>query len=80
MNHVYVAVANRIGASGRHEFIGRSHVAAPNGELLAQAPDEEMVVTHALDLEWLGKFRRSQNYWLRDRRPETYGDLTKNLV
>lgn len=80
MNHLYVAVANRIGRHGIHEFIGRSHIAGPDGNLLAQAPDEECVVVHTLDLDALALFRRSQNYWLRDRRPDSYGDLVKDVV
>lgn len=81
MNHVYVGVANRVGKDGSLEFIGRSHFSSPDGSVLAIAESaEEQLVIQELDLDALGALRRSQNYWLRDRRPETYVDLTRDLI
>lgn len=81
MNHVYVGVANRVGKDGALEFIGRSHFSSPDGSVLSQSEaDQEQLVLQELDLDALASTRREQNYWLRDRRPETYSDLTRDLV
>jgi hypothetical protein len=37
-------------------------------------------VLQTLALDALADIRRTQNYWLRDRRPATYGDLTRDIV
>jgi N-carbamoylputrescine amidase len=75
MNHVYVGVANRAGPDEALTFIGRSHLIGPTGEELAMADGDETVLVGRVDLDELARVRRTQNYWLRDRRPETYGDL-----
>jgi N-carbamoylputrescine amidase len=79
MNHLYVGVANRVGQDEALTFIGRSHLIGPTGEELAMADGDETVLVGRVDLDELARVRRTQNYWLRDRRPETYGDLVVNL-
>lgn len=80
MNHMYVAVANRVGRDHELTFIGRSHVIGPQGHELHVAGSEAAVVVQAIDLDELSRVRRTQNYWLRDRRPETYGDLIADIA
>ncbi len=81
MNHLVVGVANRTGNDGIHTFIGRSHFADPSGVILAEVGDaSEQTLIHTVDLTALAATRRTQNYWLRDRRPETYGDLVRGAV
>jgi N-carbamoylputrescine amidase len=81
MNHVFVGVANRTGRDNKLTFVGKSHVAGPDGSILVQAKTaDEQIVLHTLDLDTLAEVRRTQNYWLRDRRPETYGDLIRDYV
>lgn len=78
-NGVYVAAANRVGREGTIEFWGSSFVADPFGEVVAQAPTgEEHVLVHELDLDRIEATRRAWPF-LRDRRPEAYGDITKRL-
>jgi N-carbamoylputrescine amidase len=79
---VYVAAVNRVGserlAGDGLEFWGRSFVADPFGRIVAKAgPDEEILVT-ACSAKLLENTRR---YWpfLRDRRIDAYGDLTRRL-
>jgi beta-ureidopropionase len=79
-NHLFVAVANRIGADNGLTFVGKSHVSSPTGDVVAHADPTEQLLTHAIDLDELAQVRRTQNYWLRDRRPETYGDLIGDHV
>jgi N-carbamoylputrescine amidase len=83
-NGCYVAVPNRVGherlAGEGIEFWGQSFVAGTSGELLAKAGatgDETLVVP--LDL---GKVDDTRTHWpfLRDRRIDAYGGLTKRLL
>jgi N-carbamoylputrescine amidase len=83
-NGCYVAVANRIGheqlAGEGIQFWGQSFVAGTSGELLAKAgseTEENLIVP--LDLS---KVDRTRTHWpfLRDRRIEAYGDLTKRFI
>ena len=91
-NGCYVCAPNRIGleriaaADGKPvnadgiEFWGQSFVAAPNGQVVAKAlADREQVLVVPCDLE---KVEFSRTHWpfLRDRRIDAYGDLTKRFV
>jgi N-carbamoylputrescine amidase len=91
-NGCFVCSPNRIGvekildASGKPvsedgiEFWGQSFVAAPNGQVIAKAPvDKESVLIADCDLE---KVEFSRTHWpfLRDRRIDAYGDMTKRFV
>jgi N-carbamoylputrescine amidase len=83
-NGCYVAVPNRIGhekISGKGiEFWGQSFVAGTSGEILAKASsDKEQNLVVKLDL---GKVDATRTHWpfLRDRRIDAYGDLTKRLI
>jgi N-carbamoylputrescine amidase len=83
-NGCYVAVPNRVGheklAGEGIEFWGQSFVAGTSGEILSKAgvaKEESLVV--ALDL---GKVDVTRTHWpfLRDRRIDAYGDLTRRLI
>ena len=83
-NGCYVAVPNRIGReviSGEGiEFWGQSFVAGTSGQILAKASaDKEEILIVPVDLNTVDLTR---THWpfLRDRRIDAYGDLTKRLV
>ncbi len=84
-NGCYVAVANRIGleqpvGGPGLEFWGQSFVAGTSGQLLAKAsPDREENLLVPVDL---GKVDVTRTHWpfLRDRRIDAYGDLTRRFV
>ena len=84
-NGCYVAVTNRIGveqpAGGDGiEFWGQSFVAGTSGEILAQAgAAEEKILLVSVDL---GQVDTTRTHWpfLRDRRIDAYGDLTKRYI
>ncbi|HVT72953.1 MAG TPA: carbon-nitrogen hydrolase [Lacunisphaera sp.] len=84
-NGCYVAVANRIGlerpAGGDGiEFWGQSFVAGTSGELLAKASvDREEILLVPVDL---GRVDVTRTHWpfLRDRRIDAYGELTKRFI
>ncbi len=83
-NGCYVAVPNRIGherlAGDGIEFWGQSFVAGTSGEILAKAsPDREEILVVPVDL---AKVDTTRTHWpfLRDRRIDAYGDLTRRLI
>jgi N-carbamoylputrescine amidase len=83
-NGCYVAVANRIGhekLAGRGiEFWGQSFVAGTSGEILAKAgAAREEILIVPVDLAAVDTVR---THWpfLRDRRIDAYGGLTKRLI
>jgi N-carbamoylputrescine amidase len=83
-NGCYVAVPNRIGheklAGEGIEFWGQSFVAGTSGELLGKASvDQEEVLIVPVDLS---KVDLTRTHWpfLRDRRIDAYGEITKRLV
>ena len=82
-NTVPVVVANRIGLevgeSCELTFYGSSFITDYSGAKIAEASrDKEEVIYAEFDLEENAKRRE---YWglLRDRRPSTYGELTKDI-
>jgi N-carbamoylputrescine amidase len=83
-NGCYVAVPNRVGhekISGKGiQFWGQSFVAGTSGQILAKAtPDLEEILIVPVDLATVDVTR---THWpfLRDRRIDAYGNLTKRLV
>ncbi|MEX0979300.1 MAG: carbon-nitrogen hydrolase [Pirellulales bacterium] len=79
-NGVFVAAANRTGREGQLEFWGASFVADPNGNVLARAShDKEETLLVECNLDKID-FVRTHWPFLRDRRIDAYGDLTKRYV
>jgi N-carbamoylputrescine amidase len=79
-NGVFVAAANRVGREGDIEFWGASFISDPNGNLLARAQHEgETILMADCNLQQIDAVR---THWpfLRDRRIDAYGDLTKRYV
>jgi N-carbamoylputrescine amidase len=61
-------------------FWGNSFVCGPQGEFLTQASnDKEEIIYCDIDLERCEEVRRSWPF-LRDRRIESYGDITKRFI
>ena len=81
-NGFWIAAINRVGVEAplsSAKFYGSSYFCDPRGQIIAQASDsEDEVLVADLDLE---EIREVRNTWqfLRDRRPETYGELTELL-
>ncbi|MCC6641886.1 MAG: carbon-nitrogen hydrolase [Deltaproteobacteria bacterium] len=76
-NGVFVAAVNRVGAEDGIRFWGQSFVADPFGRVLVRGkPDVEEVLVVACDL---GEIERVRQNWpfLRDRRIDAYGEITK---
>ena len=84
-NGIYVAAANRIGLekqsadSAGIEFWGRSFICDPQGIILAEAShNKEEIITAEVDLNRIEYIRRNWPF-LRDRRIDAYGDVTKRF-
>jgi N-carbamoylputrescine amidase len=79
-NGVFVGAANRVGVEDSIEFWGASFVFDPAGNLLQRAShaDEAMVIVDCK----LDKIDKQRTYWpfMRDRRIDSYGDLTKRWI
>jgi len=79
-NGVYVAAVNRVGQEGGLQFWGASFVSDPFGRLAARASSgEEDTLVVPCDLTRLDAVRQNWPF-LRDRRIDAYGDLTKRYL
>jgi N-carbamoylputrescine amidase len=79
-NGVFIASVNRVGREGKIKFWGRSFVAGPFGELVAQAGGErEEVIIADCDLRKIEETRQSWPF-LRDRRTDAYGALQTRFL
>jgi N-carbamoylputrescine amidase len=78
-NGYWIGAINRVGTEkpwNIGEFYGQSYFASPRGKLVAEAPrDKDFVVVHDIDLDEIAEVRNIWQFY-RDRRPETYSDLT----
>ena len=80
-NTIFVAGVNRVGKEFPHQaakYFGKSLMANPRGDIVAQAgEDEELLI---VDIN-LGEVRERRKIapFLRDRRPELYEDLVRFL-
>jgi len=79
-NSVHVAAVNRVGDEGDIRFFGSSFVADAFGNVLARASetDEEVLVVE-VDLAGNEAVREGWGFFL-NRRPETYGALTRRYL
>ncbi|WP_394839120.1 acyltransferase [Pendulispora rubella] len=79
-NGYFLAASNRVGTEapwniGR--FYGTSYIVDPRGNFLATASeDKDELITAVTDLDQIEEVRKTWQFY-RDRRPETYGDMTK---
>jgi N-carbamoylputrescine amidase len=85
-NGIFVAAVNRVGferpvkEQAGIEFWGSSFIAGPQGEILAQAShDKEEILIAEVDLSLMEDVRRNWPF-LRDRRIDAYGDITKRFI
>ena len=84
-NGCYVATVNRIGCERPYggdglEFWGQSFVAGTQGQLLAKA-SADREETLLVPVDWRAIETTRTNWpFLRDRRIDAYGDITKRLI
>lgn len=85
-NGCFVVAVNRAGfepspdGQGGIEFWGRSFIAGPDGQVLAEANGTgEQTLQVALDLHQIRELREGWPFF-RDRRIDAYGDLSKRFI
>ena len=79
-NEVYVAVPNRVGREGELTFWGNSFISDPFGTVVARASEkkEEILITEC-DFDSIENTRQNWPF-LRDRRVDAYGKITKRFI
>jgi predicted amidohydrolase len=77
-NKMFVVSCNRVGIDGKTDFFGHSVISDPVGNFLAKAGKEKTIITATLKEEVLLEERLQQPVF-RDRRPEMYSYLLKNM-
>ncbi len=81
-NGYWIAAINRVGVEEpltTARFYGSSYFCNPRGQIVARASDcSDEVLVHDIDLEMNREVRNTWQF-MRDRRPETYGELTQML-
>ena len=80
-NGYFMGNINRVGEEppwniGR--FYGTSYFCDPRGQTLAEGGEGDELVVAELNLDLIAEVRNTWQFY-RDRRPETYGDMTKLL-
>lgn len=79
-NQVYVGAINRVGTEAPWnfgEFYGQSYFVNPKGQFLATGSrDQDEIIVADLDFDMIREVRNTWQF-IRDRRPETYGDMVK---
>ena len=81
-NGYFVAASNRVGTEkpwNIGKFYGTSYIVDPRGNFLSVgSEDNDEIVVADVDLDMIEEVRKVWQFY-RDRRPETYEDLTKLL-
>ncbi len=73
-NGYFTALCNRVGREENLDFAGESFVCAPDGRVVARAPQSEDYILYAdIDLTEAAS-SHARKLFLRDRRPELYAD------
>ena len=79
-NGFFVAAINRVGHEAPWkigEYYGKSYFCNPRGKIVAQAcRDQDEVLVADLNLDEIQEVRTTWQFY-RDRRPETYGEITQ---
>ncbi|MDP7004628.1 MAG: nitrilase-related carbon-nitrogen hydrolase [Phycisphaerales bacterium] len=79
-NQFYVGAINRVGIEapwGIGEFYGQSYFCNPRGQIIVEGSrDQDEVIVADLDLDMIEEVRNTWQFF-RDRRPESYTQITK---
>jgi beta-ureidopropionase len=80
-NGYFVGAINRVGTEAPWnigKFYGNSYFVDPRGQILAcGSEDQDELVVSELNLDMIEEVRRTWQFY-RDRRPDSYGDLTED--
>ena len=73
-NSVYLAYCNRVGVENGFHFFGRSCIIDPRGDVICESADQTDLLVGEVD-STLPKRVRQEMGFIRDRRPEVYGQI-----
>jgi predicted amidohydrolase len=76
-NVLYLASCNHVGTDRELYFFGRSKISGPLGRPIAEAGDQEEIITATVDLSVLPELREGYYVLLKDRNPATYEEIIK---
>jgi N-carbamoylputrescine amidase len=86
-NGCFLAAVNRVGfeadpsGKGGLQFSGGSFISDPYGRIIKQASEtEEEILIQEIDLSFVDEVRDLLAQFFRDRRIDSYGDLTKRFI
>ncbi len=77
-NQLYIIACNTVGKAEEEYYFGHSMVIDPRGEIVAEAGEDETLLTAAIDFNLVTEVREEIPMY-RDRKPELYTDLAKNM-
>jgi N-carbamoylputrescine amidase len=78
-NGVYIFRVNRVGSEAKQDFYGRSFCTSPEGELLDKPTGmKDSIALIEIDLKNVDKTRKEWPF-LKDRRPDSYGEILHGL-
>ncbi|MNN45561.1 (R)-stereoselective amidase [compost metagenome] len=75
-NQCYVVYANYCGNEDDMHYCGQSSIVGPDGHVLGLAEEDEETIAAMLDRALMDNVR-ADHFYLQNRRPELYGDLSK---
>jgi N-carbamoylputrescine amidase len=82
-NQYFIAAINRVGTEkpwSIGEFYGKSYFCNPRGKIIAQASrDKDELLVADLNLDEIKEVRETWQFY-RDRRPESYEEITRTQV
>jgi len=77
-NTLHVVAANRHGRDKEYDFFGHSRILDPLGRVIAKLDEEkDGFITGMIDTDLTMKLRQEYYTFMKDRRPDTYGELVK---
>lgn len=78
-NGCFVAGINRVGTESGTSYWGRSFIADPFGEILAEAGENEQILSHSIDPAAIENQRQTWPFF-RDRRVDTYQPIEQKYL
>ena len=76
-NCLYVGMCNRVGTEDGMEYLGKSILAGPDGEIITEGSNNSELVVCKVDLADI-RNKRNQNPYFTLRRPDEYLHIIKH--
>lgn len=78
-NQCYIIACNRVGSHYEDSYFGRSAIIDPFGRIIAEAYDDECILTGEIDVAKVHALRASMNVFA-DRQPQNYSKALSGLA